>query len=333
MDSFVKFGLKEAEEYKLEMSPGSIKRGLKAIGKASDMFMASPRKIRVIDGLNVRIKDDLYWQGIRELAEGMAEHGFFRDRPLAVYVASERVVQDGTEVFIDTVCLTEGHRRLDAALYWMEHLGAPEDLVIPIVHKPSGTSMLDLNYALLEANKHVDFRPYEKAILIKRMHVSFGQPVPEIAKKTGLAESTVHNLLLVAGAPEEIAKLVLIGDLSITEAADVMRSHKDKAFEVLAQAKAISIASGKTKISKRFLPGEKFKGALKKNSESIYDAVQLVRQDKGYEALSDETRETVDALVKELAEVKAKLEEQEAKALAKAAEESQDALDTPEPAE
>ena len=296
-------------DVKLNMTPGNIKKGMKAIGTPNDMYMVDARKVRVIPDFNPRIKDEKYWEGIRELALGMKTHGYYRDKPLAGYVA----VEDGEEV----VYLTEGHRRHDAVLYWQDNLDAPEDLRIPFVPKPRGTSDLDLTYALLESNKAQDFRPFELAMLVKRLHVAYGQSEAVIAEKMNKSLPYVRHMLLVAGAPDDIVKMVIAEELSITEAADAINTYKDKAVDVLTKAKANSAAEGKKKVSKRFMPGMKFQTAVKKEAPAILDAVRQVSNDEGFGNLTEQTRSTISDLVSRLGELEAKLAEKEARAQAR----------------
>lgn len=305
-NAFDNFGLGSCVNVKPNLTPGNIKKGVKAIGTPNDMYMVDPRKVVIIDGFNPRIKDETYYKGIKELALGMKEHGFYRDKPLAGYVG----VKDGEEV----VYVTEGHRRHDAVLYWLDALEGPSDLRVPFVPKPRGTSELDLNYALIESNKSQDFRPYELAMLVKRLHVAYGQSEPTIAAKMGKSIAYVRNLLIVAGAPEPIALMVLNGELSVTEAAEALGKFKDSAVEVLQKAKANSVAEGKSKVSKRFIPGHRFQAAVKKESGSLFEAVRQVRADEGYVALSEGTRSAIDDLVTRMEELEAKLAAKEAEA-------------------
>ena len=309
---------------KLELIPGNAKKGLRAIGSASDMYMVTPGNIRVIEDFNPRVKDRIYWEGdeeagiegIIDLAKSMKQNGFYRHKPLAGYVA----LVDGVEV----VFLTEGHRRLDAALYWMNNLGGPEDLQVPLVSSPRGTNMLDLNYALFQSNRSEDFRPFEKCIWVKRMHTMYGQTEASISSKTGLSLSFIRSALIVVSAPDDIAMMVQQGRISVTSAADAVMEHKEKVVEVLKQAEANSIANGKRKITPRFMPGSGFQKVIKKESGALYETVAMVRADTGYGQLTEETRRSIDDLIAELDAAKKKLEEKEAKALSDAEQEATD---------
>ncbi|KKN85064.1 hypothetical protein LCGC14_0282330 [marine sediment metagenome] len=319
---FDNFGLEKASKAKFNLVGGQIKTAMRAAGKTADFFKIDPRKIHLLEDFNPRIKDRQYYEGtedrpgIVDLAKSMKLNGYYTDKPLAGFVAKV----DGEDV----IYLTEGHRRLDAVLYWMDNLGGPEDFMVPFVPKPRGTTELDLNYALVEANKAVDFRPYELAMHIKRLHCMFGQTEALIATKAGMSVSHVKNLLAVAGAPESIAKMVLAEEISVTEAAEAIGKYGNQVETVLNQAKANSVAAGKTKVSKRFLPGERFKKEVKKESDTLFDAVRTVREDNNYDALTEDTRKTLDELMERMTAMQKKLDEQEAQALAAAALEEAD---------
>lgn len=322
---------------KLELVPGNTKKGLRAIGTASDMYMVKPSDVQVIEDFNPRVKDRIYWEGdedagiegIIDLAKSMKQNGYYRHKPLAGFVASV-----GGK---DVVFITEGHRRLDAALYWINNLNGPEDLLVPMVSSPRGTNMLDLNYALYQSNNTEDFRPFEKCIWVKRMHTMYGQTEALIAAKTGLSLSFIRSALIVVSAPDDIAMMVQQGRISVTSAADVVMEHKEKALSVLKQAEANSLADGKRKITARFMPGTGFQKVIQKKSDALFDMVSKVKSDAGYSHLTEETRADLDEMLTAFETIKKELEAKEAEALAaaeqaaeeeaKASTEEQGALD------
>src|SRR5690606_20361787 len=121
------FGI--SADFEMGLVAGAAKAVLKSIGSANDMFMVDPRHLKFRQGFNVRIKDADYWAKIGQLVKSIGEHGFYRDKPLAVFVAKEGDCS--------TPYVVEGHRRLDAALKYMETLSEEEreSFRIPVVFK------------------------------------------------------------------------------------------------------------------------------------------------------------------------------------------------------
>ncbi|WP_417546463.1 hypothetical protein [Marinobacter sp.] len=304
----------------LELEPGNRKTAMRAIGKPVENYRVSPRDIRVIPGLNPRVKDRAYWEGdealgvtgIIDLAKSMKANGFHEHMPLAGFVARE----DGKDVLY----LTEGHRRLDAALYWMDNLGGPEDLLVPLVPRSKELTPVQLNYDLRSSNQGERFRPYEDLMWALRMIDVYGQSEAMILAKSNISQSLLRSMLIVGRGPKEILELIETNQIAITVAGDMITKHgPEKAVELLTKAKALSAADGKGRISKRYLPGEGFKKVLAKKSSTIFDGVCLVYQDAGYSGLSDETRQAIEDMMAGLEEARAQLAEKEARALEKSA--------------
>ncbi len=274
-----------------------VKAAMKEIGSANDMFMADPRNVKIWPGFNARIKDDRYWERVGELADSIEEHGFYKDKPLACYVVKE----DGKNV----VYIVEGGRRLDASLKRQLRFQTDDErdaFRIPLVPKERETNEVDLVYGLAQGNNAEPFRPYELAVVVKRLKTVYGQTEEQILKKLkGIVSSTyLTNLLIVAGAPRQIADMVIAEELSVTQAAKVMNQHGNRAIDVLLQAKANAKAEGKEKVSDRFMPGKKLNNALKKEAPELYRSAQLVMQDPGFAGLTEETRAVLEDLMRDL---------------------------------
>ena len=273
------------------------KAAMKEIGSANDMFMVDPRLVRIWPGFNARIKDDRYWERVEELANSIEKHGFYKDKPLACYVVKE----DGKNV----VYIVEGGRRLDASLKRQMRFEKDDErsaFRIPLVPKDRETNEVDLVYGLAQGNNAEPFRPYELAVVVKRLKTVYGQTEEQILSNLkGIVSSTyLTNLLIVAGAPRQIADMVIAEDLSVTQAAKVMNEHGNRAIEVLLQAKANAKAQGKEKVSDRFMPGKKLDNALKKEAPELYRSAQLVMKDPGFSGLSEETRAVLEDLMRDL---------------------------------
>lgn len=301
-----KFGL--VTDKRFSMVPGNIKAGMKAIGTQKDMWRVDLRKTHIVDGLNPRVKDAIYWAGIEELKESIKKHGWMPDKPLAGYIAN---------IGGESVCvIVEGGRRRDAGLLLLAEMDPElaDKYLVPVVTKGNGTSELDMQYGLAQGNSGVPFRPYELACLIKRLETQYGQSDAQILEGlTGLVSAAhLPKLKMISAAPEEIAAMVLSEELSVTEAYDMMVKHGDKAVEVLQKAKALATATGAKKITAKHMPGRKMENLLKKESRPLYDAAAKVQEDPGFAGLSEGTRALIEDLMRELKEKEAQFKAQEA---------------------
>jgi hypothetical protein len=290
---------------------GRVKEAMAEIGTKKDMYGVDLEKTIVLEGLNPRIKDAVYWEGIRELKESIKKNGWYPDKPLAGYA----IKKDGKDVIV----VVEGGRRRDAGLMYVEELRQenPEMAKLfraPMVTKKAGTSELDLQYGLAQGNNGVPFRPYELAILVKRLYVVFDQTEKQILEGLVGIVSASHlpKLLMLASAPKEIVEAVMAETMSVTESYDLMNTHGDKAVEVLKQAKIVAKASGSTKIMKKHMPGVKFQKALVKESKPLFEIAQQIQKDEGYQGLSEATRAVLDDMLREITELKAKCDEDDA---------------------
>lgn len=288
------FGLSSTLE--LNHVSASVKKGMKEIGSTNDMFMVDPRKVKVWKGFNTRIKDDVYWEGIKSLATSIMNNGFYKDKPLACIVVNE----SGELV----VYCVEGGRRLDAALMRMEWM-TPEEadsFRIPAVPKERETSEVDLVYGLAQGNNAVAFRPYEMAILVKRLKQVYGQTNEEILERLGsmVSPSYLNHLLIVAGAPRKIAELIISDKLSVTHAVKIMNEYGSDAIAVLEKAESNAQAEGKEKITDRYMPGRRLEKALRKEARALYESATQVINDPGFHSLSEHTRAVLQDLLNDL---------------------------------
>ncbi|WP_410951186.1 hypothetical protein [Pseudomonas sp. S1(2024)] len=293
---------------------GRVKVAMEDIGTKKDMYSVKLTETIVIDGFNPRIKDEKYWEGIRALAASMEKHGWYPDKPLAGYA----IKKDGKDVIV----VVEGGRRRDAGLMYIEKMSKTDEhfadkWLAPMVTKKMGTSELDLQYGLAQGNNTEPFRPYELAILCKRLHVVFDQTEKQIVEGMQGLVSASHlpKLLLLASAPLEIVEAVESGSMSVTESYDLMMAHGDKAVEVLKQAALVSKAAGAKKIMKKHMPGVKFAKALVKESRPLFEMAEEIQADEGYQALSEGTRAKLDDMLREIKAMQTKFAEDDAKIL------------------
>jgi ParB family transcriptional regulator, chromosome partitioning protein len=247
--------IESISNYDRELTPGKATKAVMASvdAKSSDLYKVDPKHIFVVEGYNPRVQNRPYFEGIEALAENMVKHGYMADKPLAVYSS----VIDG----VDRLVLQDGHRRYAAALRAIE-LGAPIKM-LPVVLKDRSDNQVDLTLALLHSNEGAPFNTYEKAILAKRLKKA-GWENKQIAEEMRCTPAFVGQLLTMAGAPTAIHDLVKQGRMSVTEAIDIVREHKEGAADVALQQVARSKYAGKAKATAKDDP-EKRKASKAKN--------------------------------------------------------------------
>lgn len=205
----------------LQFFPGSVKRATTDF-RSADLWKVPPDYLVVDPNFNVRVKAASYKARVRELADSMKLNGYYNDKPMAGYVGK----LDGQDVII----ITDGHTRLEAVKLAISE-GA-EIEVVPVVTKPSGTSMEDLTVALVTSNNGAPLKPYEVAAVCKRL-VGYGMEEADIARRLGLTQIYIQGLMLLMSAPAAIRKMVEKENISATAAIDTLRKHGEKALEIL----------------------------------------------------------------------------------------------------
>lgn len=294
------------DDFRLELFPGAVKQAMASShAKSRDLWQVPVANIRIIDGFNVRIRDAKYDEKIDELAKSILAEGFYQDKPLAGYVAKE----NGENV----IFVTDGHRRYEATLKAIT-AGAQIE-VLPIVVSAQSVSTEDLVVSLVRANSGEPLRPYEQAVVAKRLQ-RYGWETPQIAERLGFSGQYVENLLFLMAAPIAIRNMVIEDQVSASTAVEALRTHGEKAVEKLTEALNKVQSGGQTRITKKHLinPVER---AAKKHGFALYDAAKKVSEDPGLAGLKPETRELIAKIVGEI----------EAKGAAAAPESAQEAAE------
>jgi ParB-like chromosome segregation protein Spo0J len=188
-------------EFSVELIQGGVKAALAQSGaKTRDLLMVPIDQLKVVAGLNVRIHDDEYEEHIEEIKNSIMEHGFYPHKALSGYVGKE-----GESTFI---YVTGGFTRLEAAKR-AAAAGAPIE-ALPVILRAPGTSMADLMIALAVDNTGTPLRPYEKAIVAKRL-MSFGMDEETVAKKLSITINYLKELLYLMGLPHGLQAMVTTG--------------------------------------------------------------------------------------------------------------------------
>lgn len=275
--------------FDLELVPGGVKKVKTENRRADAMSWMDPKKIRVMDGFNARIRTPDYLEHLRGIVESMKIDGYHIDKPISVYVA-----RDDDD---DVVYAVDGHTRLEAALIAVKE-GA-EFTEIPVILLPKSLNMVDMTVGLYRSNTGRPLTPYETALVAKRLN-RMDLSEAEIGRRLGLAQSHVNGLLLLAAAPRAIAHMVISNELSASEAINVLRKHGIKATEILAKAKQKAEAAGQSRVTAAHLPGAAFSKAIRKSAPQLFATARQIAEDPGYASLRPDTRTQLDELLAEL---------------------------------
>ena len=145
-------------EFNFDLLLGGIKAAMSG-AKSRDLWMIPAgdiEKLHVLDGLNVRIKDEALAVHIRGLADKMKAEGFKASKPLEVVVLEE----DGKYRLV----VTDGHCRLAAVKMAIAEGATIQQ--IPCVALPAkGTTLQDLVAGLVTSNSGKPLTTFETALV------------------------------------------------------------------------------------------------------------------------------------------------------------------------
>lgn len=226
---------------------GVAKDAMKAANATTrTVYMVPLENIEVAPGFNLRVTDTKEYQdGIQELKRSILQEGFYQTKPLAGYVAKNK---DGQ----DTIYVTDGHRRLEAAKLAASEGAELERL--PMIVRPAAASTTDLTVALHRENTGMPLSMLEKAVLVKRL-LNSGMTEVEVAEKMDFTTRYISDLLVLIEAPKEIRALVAAGKVSGTEAVKQLRKNKDAAVEKLQALAEKAEGTGRSRVTAQDVSG------------------------------------------------------------------------------
>ncbi len=223
--------------------PGAVKSAMKEAGaSSSDLWMVPRKQIRTIDGFNVRTRNAAYEAHIAQIGESILANGYYKDKPLAGYVAKE----NGENI----IYITDGHSRLEGVDYAIAK-GA-EIEALPVVTKPNGTSFEDITVGLVVSNTGKPLEPIEVGEVCKRL-VGYGWDEAKIAQRLGFTKAYINSLLALVAAPKAVRKMVESGEVSAANAVETLRKHGGNTVEVLKDAQEKAAETGKAKVTQKEL--------------------------------------------------------------------------------
>lgn len=275
----------------LEFTPANVKATMKEVGAVSaDLWQVPYEDLYIQPGFNVREQNVDHMQHVSWIADSIVANGFYRDKPMAGYVAT---IEGKNRIVV-----TDGHCR-HVAIGIALARGA-EITKIPVVVKPSSTSMEDLVVAMVASNSGRLLTPYELGTVCKRLQ-GFGWDEKQIASRLNFTPTYVTDLLFLQGCPKNVRKLVQDGKVSASNAIAAVREHGDQAADVLGDAVEKAEASGKTKATKKDMEPT-WKSECKKAGPKLYEALRWVMEDGGFHKLHESTQQTINDLIGNLPE-------------------------------
>lgn len=278
------------------LHPGSIKGAMKVandgekIAPSRDLWQLDPFKLEIVPGLNPRVNTESYRAHVRALADSMHREGFYQDKPLAGYVAQ----RDGNQV----IYVYEGGTRWLASKLAISE-GA-EFTRVPVSVSQEGIAIEDILVAMHQGNTGRPLSVYETAIICKRL-ARCGWSNEEISTRLGFKTAGyAKSLLSLMSAPYELRELVATEAVSATIAIEMIAEHQEKALPLLLKAQTAANEAGRTRVTKRYVPGAFFTKAVKKSAPELFNTLVEVKSDPAFASLSEETRTKLATLLADL---------------------------------
>lgn len=192
-------------------------------------------KLAVLPGFNTRVKDDEYRERVAAIAESIAAHGFFDDKPFAVTMLPGD----------DTIYIYDGEHRFDAAKQaTLDGAEFPDGL--PVAWAKDGATVKDLTIHLAHGNNGERLNMVELASVVRRMH-GLDMTKDEIAAALGRTARHVDNLFVLAKANQTVKKAVASGKIAGAEAVKLLRKDPATAGAKIAEAVKKAEERGKAK--------------------------------------------------------------------------------------
>lgn len=281
-------------EVEIKLVPGAVKGAMKDAGATSrDLWFVPIGSLQVIPGFNVRVRDQSYLDHIASITESMLEEGYYADKPLSGYVGR---LGEANVVFV-----TDGHSRLEAAGNAIQRGASIER--IPVVVAQSSMTVEDLTVSLVRSNDGRQLTPYEKSIVCKRLQ-RFNWGDEQIAKRLGLSQPYVHDLLLLAGSPFELREMVIQGLVSPTMAIETIKSKGPDALDELQRCLTAAEAEGVTRVTKKHSPEATLKKVLTKSAPKLAEILEQIYTGPLREKLPEDLRVRIGELMGEISEAR-----------------------------
>lgn len=220
------------------MAATASKNGLRDLSQGTfNGYRIDPRQIEVEKGFNARNFDlPENQEHVNNLATSIAAVGV--QNPLVVRYEKNRII------------LVDGESRLRATLKAIKD-GA-EIKTVPVIQEEKHINEEDRIASLLSRNTGKPLNFIERGEVFARLK-NFGWTDADIARKTGITQAHVSNIMALHSAPAPIKKAVAQGQISSTTAIQVMRDHGDDAAKVIKEVISEAKEDGKSKVTAKDL--------------------------------------------------------------------------------
>ncbi|MBI0327669.1 transcriptional regulator [Burkholderia plantarii] len=254
-------------------------------GKSGDLWKVPPLEINYDPRDNARPLDS---QRVRHLADLIKANGFDRKSPLGCYV---RKVGGEDRIFVYA-----GQHRYHGARLAMEE-GAKIEFLPCVIDEAKNVNRANLIFDGINANDSEKLTPLELAQNVVELQ-QLGVDNATICKRLDVTDQTIRDLLLLAGAPAALHKLIREKAVSSTLAIEEIRAHGgDDALERIVAGLSKAKQAGKGKVTRKHL---KLKPAGQartptaakindKRAKQLLQALQSVLHDPGFGQLSPGT--------------------------------------------
>ena len=237
----------------------ATKSGLASIAEPGrmDILKVDPRKINIRPGWNARdFNDPDNIEAIETIARSIAEIGFKANKPLTV-------------MWEDGKCwLLNGETRLRGALKAIEN--GVELKSVPVVAGDRYANEADRIFDQGLDNSGRPFKDLEQARNWKKL-TDLGWDQADIAKRAGISQGRVSQILSLLKLPESTKKMITLGQVSPSLAAQVVAAAPTPSAAEVALKAGLEAAKaeGKDKIKPAHLEGTTAVAANKPNIRTV----------------------------------------------------------------
>ncbi len=209
----------------------------------SDLFKIDPRKIQIKAGWNGRdMSAPENQEHVDQLAKSIAEVGV--KEPITVYWENS------------TAYVSDGHCRLLGAIRAIEVYKAEVKTILAKADdRPANDS--DRIFGQILRNSGKPFTQLEQANVFKRL-IDLGWNQQDIARKAGLSNGRISQILGLLTLPEGVKTMVVAGQVSPTMAVQTVKAAAtpSAAEAALKNGWTQAQAEGKTKVKPNHMEGE-----------------------------------------------------------------------------
>jgi len=211
-----------------------------AVGRGKETLVFELDKLEEMPGYNTRDMESPETIAHIQMADAIKDSGNAGFPPITV------AQKDGK------IYVYQGHCRLRAHKLAASE-GAPIKGILAMVDSRKDE---DKTLDLLTSNNGLPLTQLEKAKAVERL-LNFSWTQADIARKMGVSETYVGNLVVLVNAPEPVKEMVASGKVSATTAIAEVKKQGERAAESLGEAVEQADKVGRKKVTARDIPKKK----------------------------------------------------------------------------